>query len=786
MANDKFFIAPYDKESGLVKNVKPWLIPDEAFSNMENAYVYRGRVRKRFGSEWLDSTQDLTRLRILVDTSDGGGTSSGIVPGASGAIGQMFSIGQEFFTVNALGTPTVMLDTGSASTKQFNTTTGAFVFTGVAALTKVYFYPALPVMGLISYEQATVNDEITVAFDTKYSYIYTVGWDRISAELTPGAATWHGTDSQFFWGASFRGALGFDYDLFVTNFNAAEPNYMRVLFRDQMTNILTWDNYRPLVSVFAAAVVGPPAKDMVLGIYIDTARIIVPFQGYLLMLNTVESEQVTNGGPFMQRAYPFRVRWNDGINAFPVDNAGGADQGVWRQDIPGRGSGLDLPFNQSIITVEFIKDRLIIFCESSTWELVYTANKVQPFRFQQINTELGAESTFSIVPFDKICVGVGNVGIMACNGQNVERIDESIPDEVFAIHNSDAGIERVYGIRDYFTEMVWWTFPDPAARPGFPYPTRVLVYNYKNGTWSINDDSITVFGYFQPQTGITWDSTTVTWDDAVSWDSGSLQALFKTVIAGNQEGWTFLINSDIPTNAPALQITDITIPVPGSDVINITAINHNLNVGDFVYLQDITGTGNLTLLNNQIYKIVIDLNDPNNFQIVYDKTSDIIAGVYSGGGTIARVSQIDIRTKEYNFYLDQGRNVYVSEIKFQVDATAVGEIQVDYFVSTSDNSMLADSAPVSGTGAILGTGTLETFPYPSVPFEADASRLIHNYYLQANGEFIQLQLSMNDEQMMRVTAITDMEDVTTFTGPTFMDFQMHSMCFVAKPTGRNQ
>ncbi len=303
MPMDRFFIAPYDKDSGLVKNVKPWLIPDQAYSLLENAYVYRGRVRKRFGSRWLGATQDLTRLRVLVDTSDGAGTSSGIVPAASGAVGQMFSIGQEFFTVNALGNPVVMLDTGSASTKHFNTSTGAFVFTGVAALTPVYWYPALPVMGLLSYEQATTNDEITIAFDTKYSYVYTNGWNRITAESTAGAATWTGTDSQFFWGTSFRGGATYDYDLFVTNFNKNEPNYMRVL--SQPLGILTWNNYRPLVSVFAAAVVGPPAKDLVLGIYIDTARIIVPFQGYLLMMNTVESEQIASGGPYTQRAYPF-------------------------------------------------------------------------------------------------------------------------------------------------------------------------------------------------------------------------------------------------------------------------------------------------------------------------------------------------------------------------------------------------------------------------------------------------------------------------------------------------
>ena len=111
------------------------------------------------------------------------------------------------------------------------------------------------------------------------------------------------------------------------------------------------------------------------------------------------------------------------------------DSSAWRQDLAGSGNALDASTTEAIITVEFVKDRLIVFFERSTWELVYTGNQAYPFNWQQINTELGAESTFSIVPFDKICIGVGNVGIHACNGANVERIDEKIPDTVFDIHN---------------------------------------------------------------------------------------------------------------------------------------------------------------------------------------------------------------------------------------------------------------------------------------------------------------------------------------------------------------
>src|SRR6202007_2863272 len=98
-----------------------------------------------------------------------------------------------------------------------------------------------------------------------------------------------------------------------------------------------------------------------------------------------------------------------------------------------------------------------------------------------------------------------------------------------------------------------------------------------------------------------------------------------------------------------------------------------------------------------------------------------LTGTYSGGGILTRVSRIDIRTKEFNFYLKDGRNFHVPEIDFQVDATPVeaqGQIAVDYYISTNDISMTAEAI---GTNTIVGTGVLETFPYPNILFESNSS-----------------------------------------------------------------
>jgi len=749
---DRFFIAPYDEKSGLQTDYKPWLIPDEAFSELENVYVFRGRVRKRFGSRWLGDNSLVSRFRVQVGVIAGGALAGNVRTiladvGMPTGIGQAFSASNIVFTVwnPAPGAQQMLRTDGSIAPATYNLTDSAFniTATGLPNGTIVYFYPNLPVMGLLTYEQSSINDEFIIGFDTRYAYQYSSGWERLSTEATAGAAVWTGDNSEFFWSTTWTGANASDKVFFVTNFNELEPNFMRYFDG-------SWHNFRPQIDATPN--------------FLNSARILVVFKNRLVALNTWEGI----AAPLPGTNYPNRARYSQLGSPLASD--------AWRQDLAGKGNFIDAATTESIVTVEFVKDRLIVFFERSTWELVYTGNQAYPFTWQQINTELGAESTNSIIPFDKVCIGVGNVGIHACNGSNVERIDDKIPDEVFEIHNVDGGVQRVYGIRDFFVEMVYWALPDTDSSADFPYPTRVLVLNYKTGTWAFNDDSITAFGYFQPTTGVTWDSETVSWDDSEGWDSGSVQSKFRQVVAGNQQGYTFICDAEETTNAAVLQVTNLTVPVVAPfNIVTVTATDHNLRKGQYVYFQGITGTGNLTLINNKIFKVISSNYTASTFDFIYeDAIGSILAGTYSGGGLMSRVSQISIRTKEYNFYAKDGRNAYVSKVDFMVDKTASGEIQVDFYVSTADIPLLQDSA---GNGVLLGSGTLDTFPYidtnPLVPapvqFEKDAVRLWHPVYFQADGEVVQLQLVLNDAQMRNVLIRE-------------ADFVLHAMCIYAQPT----
>src|SRR5580698_8642053 len=138
MPFDGFLIAPIN--TGLQTDLRPWLTPDDSMAYLQNAYCFRGRVRKRFGSRLMGTgwptaaTQQLfSRFAINLGNTDGSGNFSGTVPGDIFGIGQMFSVGTEIFTVYQTGTPGVMLDTGASTVHTYNTTTGALVINGAAA-----------------------------------------------------------------------------------------------------------------------------------------------------------------------------------------------------------------------------------------------------------------------------------------------------------------------------------------------------------------------------------------------------------------------------------------------------------------------------------------------------------------------------------------------------------------------------------------------------------------------------------------------------------------------------
>jgi hypothetical protein len=735
MAYQKFLIAP--PKSGQQTNLKPFLIADDAYEELRNMLVWRGRVKKRFGARVMDQSvidsqqQKFTRLRLQIATTDGAGAFAGIVPYiTSFSIGQMFSIGDVYFTIQALGAVVVTLTTGFPASMAVNTNTGNFAAAGADPLTAIFFYPSTPVMNFWLYNQIDVNSERTIAFDQRFSYEYSTGtgWNRsgtVFPAVTPGL--WTGTDHDFYWATNWFGVTSNTYFMFVVNNVIADGI--------QYFDGLNW------------FILPPPVLDAA-GSTLQTALITLAFKDRLLFLNTTE---LVAGNPLV---FTNRVRYSQNGSPLQVD--------AFTTAFVGKGGFIEAPTKESIISAEFLKDRLIVVFESSTWELVYNGNQVLPFSFQKINTEIGVESTHSVIPFDKVILGMGSTGIHACNGLNVERIDEEIPSTIFDISNINFGPQRIQGIRDYFQELSYWTYPstEEAYEDNDVFPNRVLVFDYRNGTWAFNDDSITALGYFYLQDDyLIWQNISSTWAEMTqTWDDGESNNLFRSVIAGNQQGWTFIVDSNLMRNCMSLQITNIATTAVD---VTLTIINHNLSESSLIFIDNIDDDiGNLDDLNGTIQRV--DYVDANTVRLLLAG----FAGTYNGQGTVERVSEIGIKTKEYNFFPNEGKWVYIPYVDFYVDRTDNGQVLVEYYSSSSFQQV---ASAANQSGALLGTSILETSPYALKPYEVTQERFWHRVYFQMDGEVVQLFIKMNDDQLFDPDIV-------------FSEFTINAVMYYAQPT----
>lgn len=749
---------------GARRDLAPFLLDNDAFPILENAYLFRGRIERRSGTTAVGNRG---RLNGTVGTTDAGGNLI-LVDGVAPLI---IPTGEATFLINGdtLTDPGTTADPGTQTLLTTGLTTGTLNRkTGVLITTPntpVVYFPGTPVMGLTVLEQAAINDELLLAYDTRYTYLFDVGTNDFILQNTYANTAniflWTGTDSDLFWSANYY--LAYWSTNNVPGLHAAE-NAWAVAERDGIrwygilpgptppgTSATGWRNFNPGLNGTTTPVVAP--TNFLLG-----SLIILPYKDRLVVLNTVEGATLATGVRFPQRA-----RWSQNGTPFYGDFPAGrsANLNSWSEIEVGRGGFIDAPTAEVIVSAEFIKDTFIVYFERSTWQLVYTSNETLPFVWQKINTELGADSTFSKVPFDRGVFSVGNYGIISCDSVNVKRIDQKIPDEVFQIQNKNNGVKRVFGIRDYNAQLVYWTFPILSDLDGdgttydLTYPNQVLVYNYLDGSWSEFDDCFTCFGYWQRFSDITWAQLTRSWESSnFSWNSGVLQARYPDVIAGNQRGFVFVFSQlqSIGQNAPSLEISNV--PIVNPTLATIYIPNHNLTNDQYIL---ITTANGLTNFSNLIFKVVNAAID------TFDINTDIAApfsGTYLGGGFVTHLPNIYIQTKEFNPFYQQGDATRLNYIDMLIDRTNLGQIEAQFYTN-------------SKTSVPIESQVILTSPEPGtpIPYSADQRRIWHRVYSNAFGGFFQNVFTMNDTQMRDLNITTS-------------NIRIHGLIYYVAPCGR--
>jgi hypothetical protein len=479
-------------------------------------------------------------------------------------------------------------------------------------------FPGNPVMGLRTQNLPIngVGAQNLIGFDTTTSYLYNASTEEFSTLPSIMPVVWSGTDSQFFWTVNYAGALwatngkpGFSPSNTTTVPGQDGIRYYGSMNSSPTVSIgNTWVNYNPPINI-----------NITTGIttYLLGALLIFPYRGYLVFLNTTE------GTSSLSFNFPNRARWTQigtPYYSFPVPNTPNlqtVDPLAARDDIFGRGGANDAPINDIIVAAGFIRDILVVYMQKSTWRLRFVNNSQNPFVWERINFTLGSSCTFSAITFDKGLMAIGSRGIVISDANDTIRFDEKIPDEIFKIRQFNNGFQRVFGIRTFETKLCYWTYPDDLNPTGI-YPDKVLVYNYETKNWSYFDDCFTCFGYYNYATnaGITWNQLTLPWESYgnITWDSSISKFGKENILAGNQQGYVLVLETDSSSNGPSLFIQAITLSTATTPTV-ITSPNHNLPNGSWVMLLDITGTtfADGVSLNGQNFKT--SLIDQNNFSL---------------------------------------------------------------------------------------------------------------------------------------------------------------------------
>lgn len=731
MSFQPYPIVPF--QSGLEKDQDPFLLKDDAFPIFNDCYQYLGKIERRGGSQVIGRLVQYATITYAAALVAGNTTYTNTLANVP------ISPGSVIVTVVDTGAATVytftddgagVLSAGAGTSGTISYSSGVFVINfpalpapvGNYNVVVVYeYHTGRPVMGLRTRETNSINQENLIAFDTVKSNLWNTGtrrFDDISYDQAGTAIVWSSTDSDFFWSWNY--------------YTDTSANKLFWVCNNRANNVAVdgiWI-YNGTAAVPGASggwyLQTPQLNSLAANRFLNGCLILIAYRDRMVALNTLEGTTAVGAGVVR---HSNRARWSQ--NGVPYTTTlAGADATAWYDTVPGKGGYIDAPTSEQIVSCGFYKDTLIVFFERSTWQLVYTGNEVLPFVWQRVNTQLGAESTFSVVEFDKGIFAVGDKAIIQSDSYNVERIDQKIPEEVFSFHNQNDGPKRVHGIRDFYFNFVYWTFPNLTENR--TYPNRLLVLNYKEGSYSIYNESVTCLGYFQDITDATWATLPFPWSSVTgTWSDNRKQADFPSIVGGNQQGFVFMIEQEIQ-GTPTLYITGITQAAQAV----VTSPNHNLVVGQYVKFSAVEG---MTEINTLIGKIVATPT-VNSFTVDINSTAFT---AYTRSGLIQVLYNMEIVTKRFNPFFGQGKAVRSPYFDMYVERTSVGEITADIFID-DDSSDPITSYTVSTTkeyGPLVTTG-----------------KVWQRIYTNVTGQFLQFKFYLNDTQM-RNTAINQ-SDVT--------------------------
>ncbi len=227
---EKIIVGPVNR--GLKTDRTPFIIDNDSFPTLINAYQWRGRVKRKRGTSLLtrltrffNNTPPYTNLSTINLVAGAANILTGFGLQANGNLVPGFVVIADTATLNVYTDPGMdgILVGAPGGSGTVNYATGEITIAGGGAnaiAITILYTPDLPVMGLRDFNIDASQFPQTLAFDTVYSYSISTAFPYPSHDVSfykndagpaqktnPTPTSWNGQDYQQFWTVNYQGAL---------------------------------------------------------------------------------------------------------------------------------------------------------------------------------------------------------------------------------------------------------------------------------------------------------------------------------------------------------------------------------------------------------------------------------------------------------------------------------------------------------------------------------------------------------------------------------------------------
>lgn len=577
MSYQPFLVA--DFKTGLFDAREPWLAPIDAFPELKNGQVFRGRLTKRQGyveygklAERVATVNAMDTGTDVITTSSAHGlsvgeyvqitqtTGSGLT--AEGHIGFVRSVPTTTtFTMEAIGSNGLFDISGTYTSggyvEKIQNYTKVGDISGVSVSSQGIVTITIASHGLSDGETVQVielsggMDELNETIDTvtvtgtntfvldnvdarSYSaYSSTGKIAQISANnhvVGLNEADIDGSASQLL-ALDVKRLYKWDVanELFIDlagsdTFSGDESNLFQITSWKgiaYMTNNVDrpyyYDNSGPTFAVVNMDIDGDASNE------VTRVRFLFPFAGRMIALDTTEDGT----------AFPQRARWSALQTAWGGSIATAA--AVWDEAVGG--GFIDADTGESIVSFAFAKDRVVVAFEDSFWTLVDTGDVELPIRWERIDEDQIVNARFGSISWRQGGLFFGSSGLTAADNFTTQPFDVRIPNVVDDFDGSNQA--NIYASHNREARQIWWLYPSA----GNSIPNKSLVYNTEDRNFSRYELEFMVMGQFSSSQDATWASIEDTWKQLQRpWFSFTTQAQNPIVLAGDKYGFVHQLN----------------------------------------------------------------------------------------------------------------------------------------------------------------------------------------------------------------------------------------------------